>query len=181
MWRHPRADTGSEAGLTAVIVDVVTGRTLHHQHHRGGRGPVAAAVYDNTAVLQFWDTQAFRWHVSVMELYEHAVAMPSTGRMIAGARAAQSALRVRAHSAAALTTLPRRRCCHGHADAGAQRECARARNARGAAAELLQPRGRAEHRADHHAAQRHTQAPPHGHRHGPGAACAALCRSTVGL
>jgi hypothetical protein len=45
-----------------MVVDVVTGRVLHLMHHAGACGPVAAALYDNHAILHFWDTRAFRWH-----------------------------------------------------------------------------------------------------------------------
>jgi hypothetical protein len=86
------AATAEEDGLTVIILDTVTGRILHHQHHSGACGPVATAFFDNQAMLQFWDARSFRWHFSVMELYEHGVPLPSTLNMVTGARWAVEAL-----------------------------------------------------------------------------------------
>jgi hypothetical protein len=79
------AAQAKDGGILVMVVDVVMGRVLHLMHHSGACGPVAAALYDNQAVVQFWDARAFRWHLAVMELYEHAVQLPSAWKMITGA------------------------------------------------------------------------------------------------
>lgn len=78
------ARTADEDGITAMVVDTVTGRVLHQQHHAHACGPVAASLFDNQAVVQFWDMKASRWHMASMELYEHGTPLPSTVKMIAG-------------------------------------------------------------------------------------------------
>jgi hypothetical protein len=79
------AAAADDVGVTATVVDTVTGRVLHQQHQRGAAGPVAAAFFDNVAMLQFWDARAFRWHFAVLELYEHGVQLPTTLKMVTGA------------------------------------------------------------------------------------------------
>ena len=76
------ASSADDEGVTATIVDTVSGRVLHQQHHRSACGPVAATFFDNQAMLQFWDMRAFRWHFSVMELYEHGNPIPPTPKLI---------------------------------------------------------------------------------------------------
>lgn len=76
--------TADEIGITVLLVNTVTGRIVHQQQHNGACAPVTAALFDNQAVLQFWDAQAFRWHVSALELYEHTASEPPRLAMISG-------------------------------------------------------------------------------------------------
>lgn len=78
------SSAGAADGLLVSVVDTVTGRVLHQQTHVGARGPVAAAFYDNVALLQFWDRGAFRWHLSVIELFDRTRPMPSLWTIMSG-------------------------------------------------------------------------------------------------
>ena len=42
------------------LVDAVTGRVLHAQSQPGLRGPAAALLSENLAVVQLWDEKAAR-------------------------------------------------------------------------------------------------------------------------
>lgn len=72
-------------GLTIFVLDTVTGRLLHSQHHSQCYGPVSSAFFDNRVVLQFWEEASSRWQITVLELYDHSASQPTLSNLVLGA------------------------------------------------------------------------------------------------
>ncbi|KAL4458516.1 hypothetical protein ABPG75_013381 [Micractinium tetrahymenae] len=77
---HSGGDDSAAAGprLTVTLLDAVSGRVLFSQTHEDATGPVHAVLSENTAVYHFWGSEAHRWQVASVELFD---ASPTTLRV----------------------------------------------------------------------------------------------------
>uniref|UniRef100_A0A0D9WE36 ER membrane protein complex subunit 1 n=1 Tax=Leersia perrieri TaxID=77586 RepID=A0A0D9WE36_9ORYZ len=58
-----------EAWLVAYLIDAVTGRILHRVTHHGAQGPV---VSENWVVYHYFNLQAHRFEMAVIEIYDQS-------------------------------------------------------------------------------------------------------------
>lgn len=61
-----------EQYVEAKLLDSVSGRILYRARHKGAQPPVHVALADNWAVYHYWDAEAKRNAISVLELYDES-------------------------------------------------------------------------------------------------------------
>ncbi|XP_068648589.1 uncharacterized protein [Aristolochia californica] len=64
--------TPEEASIVIYLIDTVTGRILHRVTHPGTQGPIHAVCSENWVVYHYFNLQAHRYQMSVIEIYDQS-------------------------------------------------------------------------------------------------------------
>lgn len=61
-----------DSWLFVYLIDTVTGRVLHRMSQHGSQGPVHAVLSENWVVYHYFNLQAHRYEMSVIEIYDQS-------------------------------------------------------------------------------------------------------------
>jgi len=58
------------SSVNIYLIDTITGNIVYHTYHQNTNGPVHLALCENWVVYHYWNSEAHRYEMSVVELYE---------------------------------------------------------------------------------------------------------------